>query len=108
MAVSMPYSAPSYTLAHMMPTGGQEDRVLVFLQQVDRLAVGVGAVVDRPEPVAHRELDRLRGLRVAVQPDTGLAGLLACRPRLLGAVLGHHRAALDEYVVVAHQQLDRV
>ena len=93
----------------MMPTPGRHERlVLGRLEQVDRLLVGVGAVIDQPEARPHGELDRLGRLAMGSQPHPALAGLFAGSFGLLDGVLGDLTATLDEHVVVAEQQLHRV
>ena len=87
---------------------GNERLVLGRLEQVDRLRVGVGAVIDQSKARSHGELDRLGRLAMRSQPHTALAGLVAGGVDFLDGVLGDLTAPFDEHVVVAEQQLDRV
>lgn len=52
----------------------------MLFQQVNRLGVGVGAVVDRPEPVADRQLDRLGdwAWQFSQTPDARACSPAAC------------------------------
>src|SRR6185295_14319765 len=85
-----------------------EDLVLLRLQEIERLVVGVAAVIDDAEAVLGRTLHRLGGLCMAGEVDAALASLVADRRDFFVGVGELLRAARRKRIVARQQELDRV
>ena len=91
---------------HDADRGGDEYIRLAGGQHVDGLGIGVGAVIQHAETMAHAHFHRFRRMCVTRQPHVGLTRLLGGGANFILGIQYLHRCARLQRTFTRQQELD--